>query len=404
MFNTLTRPRLRVFPTIVVWAGLTACLVSIARDPHAQWDFQVFYSAVQGLVAGDNPYSPTRPWPDGQVSVTFLYTPLTLYFFRWVQLLPLTSAMLVWLGLKLVALALLLRLWHQNFERLDFGWTLVLFIGLGFNAALLRDLTSGNISTFEELGVWFGFTLLLRNRPYAAAVVLAFVAQFKLLPVVLIGLIPCVKPQDGWKAFLAGCTVFLGLFALNLVLFPDLTHEYLGVFNNSNPSLEGRGDINPSSLALLRDVLHPNARHPVSPASHDSATLAYIAYLLALLLVLSTVAWRGRERLRNADPRHLLYLGCAVFAVAMPRMKDYTYILMLIPTLFVIRDLGRRNVAPDYLLLAAFMMLCAQPQQTYVPRLPILIYTLQSYLPLFIAAAVMLYLLRTVFRPPTQGP
>jgi hypothetical protein len=72
------------------------------------------------------------------------------------------------------------------------------------------------------------------------------------------------------------------------------------------------------------------------------------------------------------------------------------------PTLFVLRDIGKRSPAPDYLLLAVVLIVCAQPQQTYVPRLVSLVYLLQSYLPLFMAAAVLAYLLRSIIQPPSE--
>jgi hypothetical protein len=74
-------------------------------------------------------------------------------------------------------------------------------------------------------------------------------------------------------------------------------------------------------------------------------------------------------------------------------MKDYSYILMLIPTLFVVRDMDRRGIRADYLLLGAGLMTFGQPQQSNVPGLQAGIYMLQAYLPLWIAGAVLVYLL-----------
>jgi hypothetical protein len=220
-----------------------------------------------------------------------------------------------------------------------------------------------------------------------------------LLPAAFIGLIPFVRPQDGWKPFGVGCTVFLGLLALNPTFSPGLTHDYLDVLSNSNPTLNERGDINPSSLALLRDVMHVTSSLPGLANNRVAGTFAYIVYLIGLMLVLLRATWSERVKFRNADPRLLLYLGCALFAVAMPRMKDYTYILMLMPTLFVVRDIAKRGIPPDYFLMAVGLMVCAELQQTYVPRLGSFVYMLQAYLPLFVSGAVLLYVLRALLRP-----
>jgi hypothetical protein len=82
-------------------------------------------------------------------------------------------------------------------------------------------------------------------------------------------------------------------------------------------------------------------------------------------------------------------------------MKDYSYILMLIPALFVIRNIARRGLTPDYFLLGLALLIWAQPQQDYVPGMEALIYMIQAYLPLFISAAIMIYVLRLWSR---QGP
>jgi hypothetical protein len=402
MFRSSSAVRNRVLLTLIVWTGLLVCLYSMASDPHEQWDFQVYYSAAHTFVHGGNPYHLPRSYSglSGDV-VVYQYPPLTLYVFLWTNLLSLAAGKLAWLGLKLAALGALLWVWHKDFERLDASWPSALFIALGFNATVLRDFTCGNISTFEQLGLWLGFSLLLRDRPYAAAMILACVAQFKLLPVAFIGMIPLSRPNDGWKPCLAGFAVFLALLALNPLCYPDLTHNYLGLFADTNPRMDDRGVHNPSSLSMFRDLIDLTAFVPGLPYNSTAGTRAYVAYLVALVLVLTRAALNMRGKLRDADPRLALYFGCAVFAVAVPRMKDYSYILMLIPALFVIRNIARRGLTPDYFLLGLALLIWAQPQQDYVPGMEALIYMIQAYLPLFISAAIMIYVLRLWSR---QGP
>jgi hypothetical protein len=153
MFHSLTTSRTSLALTIAVWLGLIVCVYSIADDKFAQWDFYMFYSAAHALADGTNPYVPLHPHPNMYGDSIFQFPPLTIYLFRWTTLLSLASAKLVWLGLKLVALAVLAWLWHKDFERLDVSWPIALFVALGFNATLLRDFDAGNISTFEQLGI-----------------------------------------------------------------------------------------------------------------------------------------------------------------------------------------------------------------------------------------------------------
>lgn len=394
----MTDPRIRLALTTAVWLGLLGCVYSIAADNLAQWDFNVYYSAAHALAAGETPYRPIHPHPGLAGDLIFQYPPLTTYLFYWSNLFSLAAAKLVWLGLKLLAIGVLAWTWRRDFERVDATWPIALFIALGFNATLLKDFVTGNISTLEQVGIWVGFSMLVRGRPYAAAVLLAFVAQFKLLPAAFLVLIPLVRPLDGWKAFLLGCAVFAGLLGLNFVLSPTLTHDYLSQFGNANVRMDDRGINNPSSLALFRDIIDLTAWVPGLSYNRDAGTRVYFFYIAALLLILIRATSGRVRRVLNSDPRLIIYCGCALYAVAMPRMKDYSYILMLIPALFVVRDLRRSEGTQNYLLIALGLMILAQPQQTNVPGLQVLIYMLQAYLPLSLAAVVMIYVLRLMLR------
>ena len=396
--------KLRAMAAIVAWIGLLACVYGIAEDPQSQWDFRTYYQAVHSLAAGGTPYGPIHPHSALTGEGGFQYPPLTLFLFQWTLLFSLAGAKLIWLGAKLAAVGMLAWIWRRDFERVNAGWLVALFIALGFNAAVLRDLVSGNISTFEQLGLWFAFGLLVRERPYAAATVLACVAQFKLLPIAFLALIPLVRPRDGWKSFVAGGAVFSGLLMLNLEWSATLTHQYLSLFANDNLHMDERGIINPSSLSLFRDVLDLTSYAPGLPYNRVSGTIAYGIYLGMLGLMVSWVWLNRRAALRQAEPRLLVYLGCALFAIGMPRMKDYSYILMLVPALFVFRDLTRREIRTDYLLIGAGLMVFAQPQQTNIPGLTAFIYMLQAYLPLFMAGAVLVYVLGALERAAVASP
>jgi len=387
--------------TIVVWLGLAACLYSIASDYHYQWDFHVYYTAAREFAAGRAPYVPVYPHPWNRTEVLlYNYSPLTLYAFQWTVPLSLEVAKWVWLGIKLVGLALLLRLWHANFEKLNAGWAVVLFLVLGFNSALLRDFTAGNISTLEQLGLWLGFGLFTRGRLYAAALVLACVAQFKFLPIVFLTLFLVNRPRDGWKPFALGCITFVAMFALNLLTGVRLFHDYIQHFADPLNEFDSRGVTNPSSLALFRDLMDATSYTNGLPDNVAAGTRIYVLYLILVVLLLIWAVWKRWDRLRTADPKLLVYFACALFTIVSPRLKDYSYILMLIPALFVVRDLGTRGLRTDYLLLGLGLMAFGQPQQSLVPGLELLIYMLQAYLPLFLAAAVMVYVLKTILKEP----
>jgi Glycosyltransferase family 87 len=146
-----------------------------------QWDFRVLYAAPATLFTGDNPYDVTNPnlgYPKG---LSYLYPPLVLYVLKPLSELPYSTASSIWFALKLLALFVLIRLWDLHFDRLASSRPAILFLAFGLNAPVFKDLAAGNISIFGQLGIWFGFLLLLRDRPYSGDLILAFTAQFKLV-------------------------------------------------------------------------------------------------------------------------------------------------------------------------------------------------------------------------------
>ena len=396
MTNTPTAARTQLILTVVTWLALGVCVYSIADDSLTQWDFDVYYSAAHLFAAGGNPYSPLHPHPGLRGDLIYQYPPLTLLLFVWTPLFSLQAAKLLWLTAKLAAIMFMAWLWHRDFERLNLRWPTVWVIALGFNATLLRDLVCGNISTFEQLGLWLGFSLLLRGRPYAAALLIAGVAQFKLLPAGLLGLIPLVRSRDGWRPFFAGCGLFLGVLALNVAFDPGLTDHYVRLFSDANLRMDDRNLNNPSSLALFRDIVESTAMIPGLSFNRIGGTWAYSFFVIMIVLLIIRAAADKPGAIRRADPRLLIYFGCSLYALTMPRMKDYSYILLLLPALFVITDLTRRGRAANYPILAVAAVLFTQPQQSNVPGLAGLIIMLQAYMPLVFAGGVMCYVLRAL--------
>jgi len=377
--------------TAIAWALALTILVKIALGVGIfQWDIQVYHSAPNVLETGDSPYYQSTVATVVPKGLSFLYPPITLYAFKPLANLSYEHAHTAWFLAKLAALGLLLLLWHKQFERLNASWTMVFFFMLAFNATLLRDLTAGNISIFEQLAIWTAFCLLIRGRPYEAGALLAVLAQFKLMPVVFLGLLLVIGPPGRWKPFVTSVTIFLILLGLNYVLMPTLTTDYVASFFSANPNIDERGDINPSSLALIRTIFDWLSHHGFVGASG----LANVVYALYVTVVGAAVLWFAiihRSRLSSLDPVLLIYCACVLFVLVMPRVKDYTYILLLMPALFVLR---RSEFGPHVPLLGFFVLLPASASYVPVVRgIPLL----QAYSAFFTAIMIMLLLLNRLF-------
>jgi Glycosyltransferase family 87 len=384
-------PRMLAVLACVIPA-LSLVMIAIGPDLH-QRDLRVFHACSAALEGGINPYDKVEAASIGiPPAVSYLYPPLVLHAFRPLHALDYQTAYLAWLAVKLLALALLLRLWSRHFETLPFSWPIVLFMALGFNAAILRDLATGNMAVLEQLGLWTGFYFLVRNRPFAAGAIIALTAQFKLMPVVFLALLLVIGPAPRWKPFAASLGLFFGLLALNALVMPEMTDHYVASFASANPNLDERGEIHPSSLAMIRDVFaFAGSRGVALPTSLP--VLVYLTYVAVLGSALLWALWRYRRELAEQDPRPLIYLACIVYMLTMPRVKDYTYIILLIPALFVFRQIRPGPFVP---LLGVLVFM--PPAMTYVPALGRhAIAWAHSYLPWLIAAAMFGIMVRWLY-------
>jgi hypothetical protein len=376
--------------SVLVWLVLGIFVVVLAVGDY-QWDFYVFHAAPRALDLGINPYGMPSPIPGIPHGWCYLYPPVLLYVFAPLGIVSVKTAMVLWLVAKLAALACLLRLWHRHFEPLSFAWPTVLFLVLGFNAAILLDFTAGNMATFEALGLWAAFLLILQGRPYVAGLIIAVFAQFKVAPVLFLALLPFVGPARSWKAFFTSAAVFAGLMALNPLLLPEMTSQFLASFSAVNPNMDETGQINPSTLSFMRNIVNiGTARGVPLPRS-----LADLSYLLVVALLAAGALWllvKHADRVRRADQRWLIYLACVLFALVAPRMKDYSYMLLLVPALHVVRHAGAAALVP-----LVGVMTVLPGDSTYLPAAKVIIPELRSYLSWFTAWVLLFFLVREIW-------
>jgi Glycosyltransferase family 87 len=381
--------------SVLVGLALLVCLLVIATDRrHYEWDFRIFHNAPTALDTGDNPYDGTNPrlhYPD---ELPYLYPPITLYAFDPLSKFSERTARAAWLAAKLLALAALLLLWHRHFEALNVSVPLVLFLALWYNASLLRDFAAGNIAVFEQLGIWLGFYFLVQNRPYVAGLILAATAQFKLVPVVFLGTLLFVGPPARWKPFATSVAAFGGLFSLNYLLTPHLMTQYLAALSGGSPNMDERGEADPSALALIRDVTEAAASWGL-PVGHSAANVTYVVYVAVCAFVLLWFVRKNATTLINRDPRWMIYCACVVYVLTMPRVKDYSYIVLLLPSLFLIRQINMGRIQAAWSVPALAVLMFMPGRQSYVPGLQTLLPWVQSYLPWLIGWGLLYYLVRT---------
>ena len=314
------RPRwhiaLDAWAAIVVGAALWQILSQLGAY---QWDVVVYWWGGRAFAHRQSPYGAI---PGQPVYLHFVYPPLLAAVFAPMSALNVGATKLLWIALKAVAFLATIRLWTRATGVRSIPVPPIFFFTFAFGAAALVDFTAGNIAVFEQFVLWLGFTALLADRPWSFAIAVALAAQFKLTPVFFLGILLVVGDRPKLAPFVGGSVLFLTLFGANFVLMPAQAREFL----TSVQSLGERGWGDPSTLGVMQDLVDQlrGVGIPVAPA------VAYLLYLAAVVAILAITVrwWRARAAERHGDRLVIILVSVAVYALVMPRMKDYSYVAL----------------------------------------------------------------------------
>jgi hypothetical protein len=371
---TLARPRWQI--ALEAWAAVVvlAALWQIVGKLHVyQWDVMVYWWGGRAFAHGVSPYGAIPGQPE---YLHFVYPPLVASAFAPLSVLNVGATKVLWLLLKIAAFAATLRLWQRSMPAHRSVVPPLFYFTFAFGSAALVDFTAGNIAIFEQFLLWLAFAALLSRRWWIFAALVVVAAQAKLTPVFFLGLLLVIDERPRWAPFLAGSLVFATAVGANAVLFPGQTREFLA----SVSALGERGWGDPSMLGLMEDLVD-QLRGLRLPLPTAAATLLYLAAASAIL-GLTVRWWRSRRAIGKHDPLLTVLVTLAVYALVLPRMKDYSYVALLPVGWYA---LGRRRQRTASLAMLAVLIPRPLPQlKLWLPLVP----QVYTYAPL-IAAFVL---------------
>ncbi|PRP93183.1 hypothetical protein ENSA5_44500 [Enhygromyxa salina] len=272
------------------------------------WDLAVYYHAGPALLAGFDPYDAVQlAAASGRDDLlSCYYPPLTVAAFTPLSRVDLAIAGRALLGLKLVLLGGMIWAWTRQLG----PWVVVVTAALWLYAIQI-DLGSGNVSVFEQALLWAGVGALLADRRLAFAVLIACAAVFKIQLISMAALALVVDPRHGWRPV---CVALGGLSAYLLIgvgAFPGPSVTWYTMAQGA--ALSEGGFHSPSLVAALR---------------HLGAGSTASALAVALVLASSTwLLWRTRERPLSER----LMVAILALTLAWPRLKDYSFIVLIPP-------------------------------------------------------------------------
>lgn len=325
---------------IVGLLGLAAQYVLVLLRPAKyQWDFRAYYYAAQLLIDGQNPYDFDALIQLGTASGAhddnlhaFIYPVHALLWFLPLSELSYHGAYYVYLTLKLTAMVVFLIVAKNWIKRGWWGACTPLFAVLLFGGAIPSDLRTGNVALFEATVVLFGFVLLQRQRLARSTLCIVLASSFKtaLAPLMIAPLV--TRAHKRWLATISAVSALPLLFLISWLVAPELSRNFLqasgGLIEGLNPRGE-RGALNASAPRVFADLYY-------LISANSNLVVIGVCYILWVLVVLASAVhtWR-RFDLAHDQSLALMYL-LLTYGLLVPRLTQYSYILMIIPCLFAL--------------------------------------------------------------------
>jgi hypothetical protein len=276
----------------------------------------------------------------------------------------------------------LVFIWHIIFlEKFADPW-FCFFCLLAYNATVYLDLLAGNVSIIEQASLWTAFYFFTKQRIVLFSFFLLLAAIFKLVPL-FFGLLVLSYGKDqryrGLAALVSGVILF---FAIAWVIDSRLVMQF---FSQAPTILE-----RPSDYGIISPALLPFIKAFVSFLTIREwivyPVLIQWSLYVSSVLAIAVLTWKAFRKLdisRDEDAKYAINLVCLLFVLVSPRLKDYSYIVLLVPTYFVME---RMSAVKAYPLLFILSVLSAQ--NITLPGFDSLARVLWSYYPLGIAFLV----------------
>lgn len=322
-----------------LWIGAAAVLALAAAIfipvGRTQWDLKVYLECARVLASGTDPYT-TQPIVGGD-PYQCLYPPLATDLYRPFAALSRAfgghAGERLWAALKAISLVFILFLWRRWVMKPGPDLWRILFVIVGFGNPFWMDFLSGNAGSFEHAALWGGLTAFICGRDALFAALIAVSAQPKLLPLAFLAL-AFASPRPKWKIFFGGVALSLALFALNELVHPGLLRGFFEQLTDPKQAWRyERGPNNCAAVGFFQHVLETICGH--RPWAATGAMRMYIPWVISIVGATGFSIYRIIKGDGDAvdKRRRILFVFIAAYALLVPRLKDYSFLLLIPPTL-----------------------------------------------------------------------
>ncbi len=369
---------------------IAALLVTVLfiRFGERQWDFKVYYFGAQAQTLGLSAYSAStiQKLSGSTLDLYYLYPPLTLYLFYPFLLIPYSVALILYVIAKGFMFIVFLLVWRKL---LPPSSTILfcLFCLLSFNGCLYLDFVSGNISLVEQTMISIACYCYVTRRFSLFCIFILLASIFKILPLSFLFLLILSKEKNRYT-LLSLSFVLFGLYCgLSYLIQPEQCREWIQTVGYI-ASLDGRGIYNPSLFSLSKEIVSLFRANPVDVHSSIIAFILYVLLALSLLLVSQLLSRRYFISSKENPERIFIILACFLYILLLPRLKDYSFVLILGPAFYTLIKVQSNKI--KLLLLGGALVFF---NYMTIPGLSLFTAVVLPYYPLLITALFWLVLL-----------
>ena len=206
-------------------------------------------------------------------------------------------------------------------------------------------------------------------------------ASFKMTPIFFLVLLLICDHKKKY-AYLAGASsIFLAYLLIQYLIMPDM---FTGFIRNALIVVGESGVVGPSTDKFVKEIFGMITQMfgPVSPTLIPMVVIG-LAVIVVLLSGRACILLK-RSLTAHADSQKIiLLLACLVYALIHPRFKDYAYMLLIVPSYYIMKNTRFTKAFPFIFILA----ILASPH-LMLPGIDILSSVLWQYFPLMIAYTI----------------
>jgi hypothetical protein len=368
-------------PLLLLLYFITLVLHISAHDDQYQWDFQTHRKAAEIFAFGSDPYDPNVLLNQKDASFLYTYPPVTLCFYWLFTLTAYKTAFHIFLFVKCVLLIGLIIFWKKAFLRQEGDSLFYLFSLLAFNSAVFADLIAGNINLIEQIMLWVAFFFYLKRRLVLFCVFVLLAASFKMTPIFFLVLLLLCDHGKKYVYLVGAGLIFLAYLLIQYLIFPDM---FVGFIRNALTVVGERGVVGPSTQKFINELFRIITQMfgAVSPTLITMVVIG-LAVIIVFLSSRSCLLLKRSFTDHEDSQKIILFLVCLVYALIHPRFKDYAYMLLIVPSYYIMKNIRFTKAFPFIFIFA----ILASPH-LMLPGIDVLSSVLWQYFPLMIAYTI----------------